>query len=146
MSAQVAVDPSGKESKVNPRKMRVAVVTDDLKTVSAHFGRAGHYLVYLVEAGEVVGKEERHKASHGSSMHEHHAGGEATPEMTNLHDQMLGNVTDCAAIIAGGMGRPMYSAIESAGIRPYVTRIRDADAAVRALLEGSLDNHQELLH
>jgi predicted Fe-Mo cluster-binding NifX family protein len=146
MSTQVSVDRRGEALKGDGRKMKVAVVTDDLKTVSPHFGMAGHYLVYMVEAGGIVGKETRHKASHAAGMHDHHGSGEATSEMTNIHNEMLHNVSDCATLIAGGMGKPMYSAIRSAGMNVFITRMRDADEAVKALLEGRLDNHPELLH
>ena len=39
------------------RREKIAVVTDDMSTISPHFGMARHYLVYEVEAGEIVGKE-----------------------------------------------------------------------------------------
>jgi predicted Fe-Mo cluster-binding NifX family protein len=127
-------------------EMKVAVVSDDMKTVSAHFGMARHYVVYEVNSGKIVGKEVRDKLGHGAGMHEHHRDGQATPEMTNLHDSMLSNVSDCEVLIARGMGRPMYTSIKDAGMRPYVTQIQDADEAVKELLAGRLDDHPELLH
>jgi len=41
---------------------------------------------------------------------------------------------------------PMHLAIRDAGMRAYVTQIRDADEAVKVFLAGHLDNHPELLH
>ena len=122
------------------------MVTDDLKTISPHFGMARHYLVYEVEGGRVVGKEPRDKPGHGPGMHDHHRGQEGTPEMGGLHDSMLSSVSDCATLIAAGMGAPMYSAIRNAGKRAYITKIREADEAIEALLHGRLDDHPELLH
>ncbi len=127
-------------------KGKVAVVSDDLKTVSPHFGMARHYIVYEVDKGRVFGKEVRDKPGHGAGMHEHHRDGQATPEMTNIHDSMISNVSDCAVLIAGGMGWPMYTAIQNAGMRAYITRIQDADEAIQALLAGRIDDHPELLH
>ena len=128
------------------RKYRIAVVTEDMVTISQHFGMARHYLVYEVEAGAIIRKETRSKPAHGPAMHDHHGGREVTPEMRGTHDSMLSNVRDCTVLIARGMGAPMYSAIVEAGMRAYVTRIRGADEAVRAFLTGNLDNHLELLH
>ena len=122
--------------------MKAAVVTDDLQTVSAHFGMARHYLVYDIEGGVVKGREVRDKVGHGQGMHHHEQGGAES----RLHDTMLANVADCQAIIAAGMGSPMYSSIVSAGMKAYITRIRMADDAVKALAEGTLDNHLEFLH
>ena len=123
--------------------MKAAVVTDDLQTVSAHFGMARHYLVYDIEGGVVKGKEVRDKTGHGMGEHHHNEGGAAE---ARLHNSMLSNVADCEAIIAAGMGRPMYASIAAAGMKPFITRIRSADEAVKALIEGVLDNHIELLH
>lgn len=123
--------------------MKAAVVSDDLQTVSAHFGMARHYLVYDIEEGVVKGREVREKVGHGQGMHHHEQGGASE---SRLHNTMLANVADCQAIIAAGMGTPMYQSIISAGMKAYITRIGLADEAVRALAEGKLDNHPELLH
>ena len=123
--------------------MKAAVVTDDLQTVSIHFGMARHYLVYDIEDGVVKGKEARDKVGHGAGEHRHQEGGGAE---SRLHDTMLSNIADCEAVISGGMGRPMFESIRAAGMKAFVTRIRNADEAVRALASGKLDNHLELLH
>jgi predicted Fe-Mo cluster-binding NifX family protein len=125
------------------RKVKAAVVSDDLQTVSAHFGMAHHYLVYDIEDGMVKGREVRDKVGHGQDMHHHEQDG---AEESRLHNTMLSNVADCQAIIAAGMGTPMYTSIVSAGMKAYITRIRMADDAVKALAEGTLDNHLEFLH
>jgi len=125
--------------------LKVAVVTDDGSTVSAHFGRAQRYLVYRVEGGEIKGKEARDKAAHGPGEGHHHAG-ESRPDMAVTHAAMLANVNDCEAVIARGMGRPMYEFIGGSGMRVFITAVEDADEAVRKFASGTLDNHAELLH
>lgn len=122
--------------------MKAAVITDDLQTVSAHFGMAKHYLVYEIQGGVVKGREVRDKASHGMGEHHHDGGGAESP----LHGTMLSNISDCEAVIAGGMGRPMFESIMAAGMKAYVTRVRSADEAAKALAAGTLDNHLEYLH
>ena len=123
--------------------MKVAVATDDLNTVSPHLGMARHYLVYELEGKAMKGKEVRDKAGHGPGEAHHRHGAEAEPR---LHDSMLSNVSDCEAIISGGMGTPMFESIRAAGKAAYITRIRSADEAVKALAAGTIDNHVELLH
>ncbi|MFA5869013.1 MAG: NifB/NifX family molybdenum-iron cluster-binding protein [Candidatus Bathyarchaeia archaeon] len=130
--------------------MKVAIVTDDGKTISQHFGRAMYYQVYEIRDGAVVGSEKRSKAGHhveGASQHEHgaephghHHGDAAT------HNSMLANVADCEALIARGMGWGAYDAIKEAGLKPYITDTESADEAVKAYIEGKLDNHAERLH
>lgn len=121
--------------------MKAAVVTDDLQTVSAHFGMARHYLVYDIEGGVVKGKEVRDKVGHGPGEHHQESAGES-----HLHNTMLSNIEDCEVVISGGMGRPMFESIKAAGMKAFVTRISGADDAVKALADGSIDNHLELLH
>jgi predicted Fe-Mo cluster-binding NifX family protein len=52
--------------------MKIAVVSDDLKTISAHFGRAQYYLIYTIEDGKVIGQETRAKPGHNQFVSEHH--------------------------------------------------------------------------
>ncbi len=144
MPAQAA--SSQEPERVGSGKTKVAVVTDDMKTVSMHFGMARHYLVYHVEAGRVVRRETRDKPGHAPGMHDHRRGEESSRGGADFHNSMLSNVADCSVLIAGGMGTPMYAAISSAGMKAYITRIRSADEAVEAFLAGRLDNHTELLH
>ena len=44
--------------------MKIAVVTDDEKTISAHFGRAQYYVVFTIENGMVTRQETRPRDSH----------------------------------------------------------------------------------
>ncbi|MDG6905108.1 MAG: dinitrogenase iron-molybdenum cofactor biosynthesis protein [Nitrososphaerota archaeon] len=140
--------------------MKVAVVTDDNKTISPHFGRAQYYLVYEISNGRtVLSKETRAKASHshreavqllhdslktGATLESDHHNDAATE--ATLHDTMLSNVRDCEALIARGMGAGMYGSIRHLGIKPFVTDIVTADDAVQAYIKGTLDNHVERLH
>ncbi|MGD0395757.1 MAG: NifB/NifX family molybdenum-iron cluster-binding protein [Nitrososphaerales archaeon] len=135
--------------------MKVAVVTDDGKTISPHFGMAQSYLVYDIENGAVKGKEMRPKAGHrqggmehlgGTERHSLGSGHHQGPEETSTHQSMLSNVRDCAALIARGMGWGMHDAIIQSGIKPFVTESVYADDAVQAYIKGSLDDHREKLH
>ncbi len=131
--------------------MKVAVVTDDEKTISSHFGRAMYYLVYDIQDKKVQSIETRPKAGrhleglshHDDSLaHDHNHGiGE-----TALHNSMLSNVMDCEALIAGGMGSGAYESIKDAGIKPFLTDIIYADGAVQAYINGTLNNQVERLH
>ena len=53
--------------------MKIAVVTDDGKTISAHFGRATKYAICTVEDGKLIGEELIDKPNfHGKHRHQHH--------------------------------------------------------------------------
>ena len=127
--------------------MKVAVVTDDNKTVSAHFGRAEYFLVYEAKDGAIVKRESRPKASH-QHRDVMQIGREAGAQQSeaNFHDTVLSSVRDCEAVITGGMGYGMYASMMQAHIKPFVTDVSLADVAVQQYLKGTLANHLERLH
>jgi predicted Fe-Mo cluster-binding NifX family protein len=128
--------------------MKIAVVTDDGKTISQHFGRAMYYIVYDVEDGVVKGSEMRSKAAHhaGDEPHHHEKGGHKGPEADAKHSSMLSNVSDCEALIARGMGWGAFEAIRAAGVKPFITDLEIAEDAMKAYITGKLDSHTERLH
>ena len=128
--------------------MKIAVVTDDGKTISQHFGRAKYYVVFDLQDGVIKGSEMRDKAAHhvGDDQHQHEEGGHHGPEADAKHTSMLSNVADCEVLIARGLGWGAHEAIKGAGLKPFITNLELAEDAVKAFIEGKLDNHAELLH
>jgi predicted Fe-Mo cluster-binding NifX family protein len=140
--------------------MKIAIVTDDGKTISAHFGRARHYLVATIEAGEISVREMRPKAGHHDFVHaeqeeaghghEHgHEHGEdhgRGADAQNRHARMFAVITDCSVVLARGMGAGAYEGLQEAGIRPIVTTVSTIDEALHAYIEGRLEDHPEKLH
>lgn len=131
--------------------MKIAIATDDGRTVSLHFGRAAHYAVLSVENGLVVERELRDKFSpHGISAgarSEPETGPHGTgPESDARHDRMAAAITDCDAILCGGMGRGAYDRLVANGIKPILTDIRDVDEAAIQCATGRIIDHAERLH
>ena len=154
--------------------MKIAAVTDDGKTISAHFGRARYYAVVTVEDGTITGREMRPKAGrhdfaqsddgeashsqeHGhEDNHEHHhehhhehvqgQGHGWGAAAQNRHNVMFAAIVDCGVLLTRGMGQGAYYGLHDAGIRPVVTTVRNIDEAVQAYVEGRLDDHPEKLH
>ena len=133
--------------------MKIAVITDDGKTISQHFGRASHYLVVTVEDKEIMERDLRDKQGHVQFQgegHEHqedsggrHGYGSAAEDR---HARMAGAITDCQVLICRGMGMGAYESIQARGIRPVVTDIASIDEAVMTYLDGRLVNHVDYLH
>jgi predicted Fe-Mo cluster-binding NifX family protein len=135
--------------------MRIAAVSDDGKTISAHFGRARYYVVLEVQQGEIVVEESREKPGHHTFQkddhHDHgehdHAEGHGMGQgAQSRHKAMIEVIKDCELILARGMGRGAYLHMQQAGIKPVVTDIEDIHEAVAAYLDGSLVDHTERLH
>ena len=144
-------EPVHTEKRTN---MKIAVITEDGQTISQHFGRAAHYLVFTVEDNEIVGKELRDKVGHRQfAQEDHEHASEHDPRghgfgahSESKHARMIESIQDCEAIIVRGMGRGAYLAMQQAHIRPFVTELADAEEAVKAYIGGTLVDHTEQLH
>jgi predicted Fe-Mo cluster-binding NifX family protein len=138
--------------------MKIAVITDDGKTISRHFGRAAHYLVCTIEDGKITGRELRDKMGHrqfASTAHDHdydhehdhdprgHGFGSSADRK---HASMIASITDCEVLLVCGMGRGAYMALQAANIKPVVTDIESIDAAVQAYIDGDIVDHTDRLH
>lgn len=149
--------------------MKIAVVTNDGRSISAHFGRARSFLVLTVEEGAVVHRELRekdpcdhsHHGHHGHDHdhdhdheHQHHAtAGQAidlaptgVAQGSDDHARKVDVISDCQVVLSRGMGRGMYRNVQRAGLRAVLTDIVLIDDAVQAFLSGQLQEHPELVH
>lgn len=130
--------------------MKIAIATDDGRTVSRHFGRAAQYAVLTVEAGTITARDLRPKFSPHATLaarEEPERGPHGYGAQSDAkHDQMVATIADCSALLCGGMGRGAYERMLANGIRPVVTEIEDAEAAALACEAGTIVDHAELLH
>jgi predicted Fe-Mo cluster-binding NifX family protein len=129
--------------------VKIALVTDDGQSISAHFGRARAYAVLTVEDGAVVGREIRPKSAphlDGAASHGAPDGSHDSPAAHERHDAMIAPIMDCACLVARGMGQGAYDRISAAGIRAVVTDLVDPDQAALACANGSIVNLVDKLH
>jgi len=132
--------------------MKIAVITDDGKTISQHFGRAPYYLVLTIEEGIIVNREMRAKVGHNQFGPDHHAGGSHSTEhgldsaSHHKHAQMAETIADCKVVLCGGMGKGAYDGLRQLNIQPVLTVLTDIQAAAQAFIEGKLIDRTELLH
>jgi predicted Fe-Mo cluster-binding NifX family protein len=131
--------------------MKIAAITEDGKTISQHFGRAPYYLVLTVEDKQLVGRELRHKLGHTQfhDQQEAHQPGQPHgmgPANHDRHAQMFAAIADCQVLLCGGMGMGAYQSMQTLGITPIVTDIRDIDRAISAYLDENLLDRIDRLH
>jgi transcriptional regulator with XRE-family HTH domain/predicted Fe-Mo cluster-binding NifX family protein len=134
--------------------MKIALITSDGKTINQHFGRAPYYLVVTIEDGKVTQREMREKMGHqhfsGQHTEEAHDHGTAGHGMDadshRKHAGMAEAISDCTALICGGMGMGAYQSMQRFNIKPVVTDLRDIEEAITAFIDGKLIDHTELLH
>ena len=133
-----------KSEKIETVKMKIAIPSDNMKTISAHFGRTLGFVIVEVEDRKVVttkyfindftghaqGHHQEHGHNHGDGQHSSHAG-------------IFKAIGDCKIVIAGGMGRRLYTDFEQRKIQVFVTQERNVEKAVELFLNNSLDNNSE---
>lgn len=132
--------------------MKIAAITDDGKTISLHFGRAPYYLVLTIEDGQIMERELRDKMGHThfhNQAHEVEQPGQQhgmDPASHDKHLQMAEAISDCEALLCGGMGMGAYQSMQVRGIKPVVTDIRDIEAAALAYVQGKIVDRVDKLH
>jgi predicted Fe-Mo cluster-binding NifX family protein len=132
--------------------MKIAIITDDGKTISQHFGRAQHYLVATIENGHIVNREMRDKLGHSHfADHPHEEEKPGQPhgmdaDSHNKHLLMTEAIVDCEAVLCRGMGRGAYESMKIRNILPLVTDIANIDEAIMAYVNGQIVDHVEKLH
>jgi len=149
-------EPGGRHFSLETLKreinMKIAVITDDGKTICQHFGRAQYYLVLTIEEGKVVDREMRNKMGHSNFVSQPHAeeshvaGHGMDASSHNKHVSMAETIADCKALLCGGMGMGAYQSMVRLDIKPVVTDYRDIEMAVQAFIDGKLIDHTEMLH
>ena len=130
--------------------MKIAVISDDGISISQHLGRAPYAVVFAIEEGKVLAREERHKPGHHTfaahspelspgEKHGYDAGAEVR------HGEIMQAISDCQVVIAGGMGWGVYESLKARNIKPIATDVKEIDKAVRLYLEGKLPHIEERL-
>ena len=132
--------------------MKIAIITDDSKTISQHFGRAPYYLVFTIVDGQIVNRERRNKMGHNQFSNQPHDteahGAEhgSDPASHNKHVSMAETIFDCQVLLCGGMGRGAYESMIQLNIQPLVTDMIEIEPAIQAYINGNLLNQAERLH
>ena len=117
--------------------MKIAVASDDGKTLSMHFGRAKGFVIAEIENNEiksinfVPNSDPCHE--HGNCEHhgEHHSRG-------SKHQRILQILEGVDVVISGGMGAHIYEELKAAGKQVYVTDRTDVMESIKLFLEGKL--------
>ena len=130
--------------------MKIAVVTDDHQTISAHFGRAIYYEVFTITDGKITRREALLKPAHNQFANEPHDEPGYThgqgPAAESRHARMLEPIRDCQVLLTRGMGQGAHDNLKQAGIQPILTDLHEIEPAVKAYIDGQLLDHPERLH
>jgi predicted Fe-Mo cluster-binding NifX family protein len=119
---------------------KIAVVSDNGRKISSHFGMAPAYRVYTIDTGRVIAEEDRAKP-HLT----HHPDHNGRHEGHGLHEDMFAPIGDCQVLICGGMGTPAYQKAQAAGLEVMLAG-GEMRSAVDAYLLGQLSSDLRRIH
>jgi predicted Fe-Mo cluster-binding NifX family protein len=119
--------------------MKVAVASNDGKTISSHFGRTRGFVIFEVEGREIKGQEYRPNTFTG-----HARGLEGASHGIDRHIPIINALSDCKVVISHGMGMRIYSDLKEAGIEVFITEETDVKKALDLYLSGGLIDRPEM--
>lgn len=104
--------------------MRIAVTSQNFRTITGHAGKTRRFLVYELAADAEPEEVERIDLPRGMALHDYH--GDDHP--------LYGLGLD--AIVTGGAGRGFIQRLSRYGVKVLPTAETDIAAALRALVQG----------
>lgn len=126
--------------------MKVAVATNDKKTVAGHVGRCKAFLVYETEGSKILNKAIRINSfthhgqhlDHGEEHHRHQSEGQR-----HGHHNLIEGLKDCEALIFNHGGWRLIEDFKAHNIKPILTDENIAEDAVLKYLTGDLIVNEE---
>lgn len=112
--------------------MKIAVTSQNRKTITGHAGKCRKFWIYDIEDKKIVNKTLLELALE-QSFHESHVAGPHPLDGTSV-------------LISGGAGQGLIRRLNTMGIQGLVTQETDPDAAVAAYLDGTLKLGQSECH
>jgi predicted Fe-Mo cluster-binding NifX family protein len=121
--------------------MRIAVASEDEKTIAGHTGRCHGFAIFDIVDGQASHRVYRENAftrhAHGERPGEH------GDSRHGSHGPLLSALGDCCAVITRGMGPRLVADLAAQGIDAYVCKTASVDEAVREFAAGRLQRLED---
>jgi predicted Fe-Mo cluster-binding NifX family protein len=138
--------------------VKIAIPTDDGKTVASHFGRAEYFMIVELQDGKEIARrlsENLHARGHGHHGHHghheehenhegyghgwHHGNHGYGEGHHHGHEDVFASTGEIQAVIAVRIGPHMFEDLKERGIEIYLVRPgTDIDEAISKLASGQL--------
>jgi predicted Fe-Mo cluster-binding NifX family protein len=122
-------------------QMKIAVASDDGKTITGHVGKCEMFIVFDIIDKEIINVEKRlnsftmHKTENHN--HEHHNHENHEP---NRHVGIINGLKDCNYLFCCSGGHGLIDDLFSSGVQTILTEEMEADKAVKLFLDGKLES------
>ncbi|GBD90326.1 dinitrogenase iron-molybdenum cofactor [bacterium BMS3Abin04] len=114
--------------------MKIALATGNYKNVVGHPGRCKGFIVYEIEDGKIINKEERENTFQHNHEHGHNHNGQGGHG--TMGQPIAAMLQDCDYFIAKSMGQGFVNQLQKVNVKPAVVEnINDAETAALQLVE-----------
>jgi predicted Fe-Mo cluster-binding NifX family protein len=116
---------------------KIAVASDDQRTIAHHFGRTKGFMIYTVENNKIAERHYVHNTFTGHAQGHHHDQNHRH-QQHHSHRGILDALKDTEVVISRGMGRRLLEDFERVGKTVFVTVTETTDDAVTQYIDGVL--------
>jgi predicted Fe-Mo cluster-binding NifX family protein len=121
---------------------KIAVASDDQRTIAQHFGRTKGFMIYTVEDNKITDTSYVDNTFTGHVRGHHHKH-DHDHQHRHSHRGILEALKDTEVVISRGMGRRLLDDFERVGKTVFVTATETLDDAVSQYIEGVLKHDPE---
>lgn len=124
--------------------IRLAIPTDDGKTVASHFGMAQFFMLVEIDGDKEFSRklvENLHARGHHGEHGEHHGHGGHGNGHGHGHDEVFMSTGDIEGVIAVRIGPHMFEDLKARKIGVYLVSVGTSiENAINSFIEGKLRN------
>jgi predicted Fe-Mo cluster-binding NifX family protein len=117
--------------------MKLAVATDDFKTVTGHIGRCNGFLIYEIDDKKIIAKEEKENTFTLHKIGEHHHG-QHDHNHSHGHARLVDALKGCSHLICSAAGWRVVEDLKQNNIEVIFTDEESAEYAALKFAEGTL--------
>lgn len=122
--------------------MKIAIPTNDMLTISAHFGRSKGFMVFDVSGENITNFQ------YILNTFTHHAktkGKEAEHVKHNHnHDGIFSALINCNVVISRGMGQRLFDEFKDRNVHVFITKENSINKSIEQFLKGTLEQNSEI--
>jgi predicted Fe-Mo cluster-binding NifX family protein len=119
--------------------MKIAVASDDGKTIASHFGRTRGFVLMNISDKQITTEEYIINDFTGHAL-----GMEGHDHSHDRHGPILHALKECDVVISHGMGRRIYIDLQEAGKQVFITPETEVQKAVELYIQGKLEDRPDL--
>jgi predicted Fe-Mo cluster-binding NifX family protein len=118
--------------------MKLAIATDDFRTVTGHIGRCNGFLIYEIKDSKIKNVEQRDNVFTNHKMNGHVDKQDHSHNHRHSHASLVEGLADCSHLICTAAGWRLQEDFSQAGKELIFTNEKSAEEAALKFSNGTL--------